>query len=142
MHIPYEPQVLFIPTCLANSAFPLLNRLQNPQLDPRGPHRRPLREPPNKLIEKFLRADLQLERVSAVLHADVEEAERQQGHVGVPVVDIVDDRNGGLARRITLLGVYEVRDLEIERQVRLKVLGRAGLLDEALERGGTRVAGL
>jgi len=52
--------------------------------------------------------------VAAVLDTYVEQVQRQQGHVGIPVVDVPHNRNGRFARRGPLLGVDEVGDLEIQ----------------------------
>ena len=74
-----------------------------------------------------------MEGVAAVLDADVEQAQRQEGDVGVAVVDVADGCHGGFAGGAALFGVDEVGDLEGEGEVGLEVLGRAGVLDVALE---------
>jgi hypothetical protein len=72
MHIPNEPQVLLVARRLANSLSPLLNRLQDAVLYPRGPHGRTLGKPANQFIQEFFCADLKMEGISAVLDDDVE----------------------------------------------------------------------
>lgn len=81
VHVPDKPQILLIPRSLADSLSPLLDRLQDPVLHPRGSHRRPLREPSHQLIQEFLRADLKLEGVAAILDADVEELCQSAPHM-------------------------------------------------------------
>lgn len=133
VHIPNETQVLLVPTRFANGAPPFFNCLQYLHLHPTVANGRALGKPPDELIKELLGADLQVERVAAVLDADVEEAEGEQGDIGVAMVDIVDDGHGGLARGAALLGVDEVGDLEVEGEVGLVVLGATGGLDEALQ---------
>lgn len=41
-------------------------------LDPRGSHERPFREAPDQLIQELFRANLKMERVSAVFDANVQ----------------------------------------------------------------------
>jgi hypothetical protein len=53
-----------------------------------------------------------VERVAAVLDANVEQVQRQDRDVGVPVVYVADDSISGFARGRPLLGVDEVGDLE------------------------------
>lgn len=74
-----------------------------------------------------------MERVSAILDANIEETKSQQGDVGVAMIDVIDDRDSPLPRRIALFRIDEVGDLEIERQIGLEVLGTACLLDVSLE---------
>lgn len=133
MHIPNKPQVLLVPARLANGASPFFYGLQYLHLHPAVANGRALGESPNELIEEFLGANLQLERVAAILDADIEQAQGEQGNVWVAVVDVVDDGHGCLARGAALLGVDEVGDLEIQGQVGLVVLGTACGLDEALQ---------
>ena len=73
-----------------------------------------------------------MKRVSAILDANIEQTESKQRDVGVSVVDVVDNGNSGFARRIPLLGIDEVCDLEIDCQIGLEVLGAACLLDVSL----------
>jgi hypothetical protein len=137
VHVPDEAEVLLVPAGVAYCAPPLLNRLEYLHLHARGAYGRPLGKPADELVEELLGADLQVERIAAVLDADVEQVEGEQGHVRVAVVDIAHNGHGGLARRRALLGIDEVGDLEVEGQVRLVVLGGTGARDEALElRGG------
>lgn len=42
-------------------------------LDPRGSHSRPFREAPDQLIQELLRANLKMERVSAIFDANVQQ---------------------------------------------------------------------
>lgn len=133
MHVPDEAQVLFVPARLADSAPPFFYRLQYLHLHPTVTDRRPLGEPTDELIEKLLGADLQVERVAAVFNAEVEQAEGEQGHVGVAVVDVVHNGHGGLARGAALLGVDDIDNLEVEGEVGLVVLGATGGLDVALQ---------
>lgn len=137
VHIPDEAHVLLVAAGLADGAAPLLDGLENLHLHPAVAHWRALGEPADELVEELLCADLEVEGVAAVLDTDVEQVEGQQGDIGIAVVDVVDDGDGSLARGGALLGVDEVRDLEVQGEVGLVVLRAAGSLDEALElRGG------
>jgi hypothetical protein len=77
-------------------------------------NRRTFGKSPDQFIEEFLCAYLEVERVSAVFDAYIEELryllavaficfscdtdiECQHGDIGVPVVDIVDDGYGGFS---------------------------------------------
>lgn len=135
MHVPNEAQVLLVPARLADGAAPFFYSLEYFHLHPAEADRRALGEATDELVEELLGADLQLEGVAAVLDADVEQVEGEQGDVGITVVDVVDDSNGGLAGGGALFGVDQVCDLEIQGQVGLVVFGAAGGLDEALELG-------
>lgn len=66
-------QILLVPRRLAYSLPPFFNRLQDPVLHPGGPHWRSFWKTTNQLIEKLLCTDLEVERITAVLDADVEE---------------------------------------------------------------------
>lgn len=77
-----------------------------------------------------------MEWIPAVLDADIQQTQCQEGDIGIAVVDVANDRNGSLPRRIALLGIDQVRNFEAQRQIWLEVLGRAGVLDVALERCG------
>lgn len=83
-----------------------------------------------------------MERVAAVLDADVEQVEGKQRDVGIAVVDVIDDGHRGLSRGGTLFGVDQVGDLEVQGQVGLVVVGTAGGRDEALKLGRCRAAHL
>lgn len=133
MHVSNEAQVLLVPTGLAYRPSPFLNRFENLGLHPCRPDGWSLGKPPDKLVEELLGADLQVERVAAVLDANIEQVDGQQRNVWIAVIDVIDNGRGGLARCAALLGVDEVGDLEVEGQVGLVVLGTAGRLDEALE---------
>ena len=82
-------------------------------------HRRALWESADELVEEFFRADLEVERIAAVLDADVQELsdgelygvrggttrayiERENGHVLIAVVDIVYYRNSSLPGPVLL----------------------------------------
>lgn len=123
VHVPDEAQIISIPARLANRHAPFFNQLKDPVLDAGRPNWRALRESPHQLVEEFLCADLQVEGVAAVFDADIEQAEGEQGNIGVAVVDEADNGCGSLARGGALLAVDEVRDLEVERQIGLVVLG-------------------
>lgn len=142
VHVPDEAQIIFVPARIANRHAPLLNQLKDPVLDAGRPDWRALRESPHQLVEELLCADLQVEGVAAIFDADVEQAEGEQGNIGVAVVDEADNGRGSLARGAALFAVDEVRNLEVERQIGLVVFGAAGSLDEAqeLRRGATSVA--
>lgn len=133
MHVPDEAQVILVAARLAYRHAPLLYQLKNLGLDAGRADWGAFRESPHQLVEELLCADLQVERVAAVLDADVEQAECKQGDIGVAVVDEADNGSGSLARGGALFAVDQVRDLEIERQVGLVVFGAAGSLDEAQE---------
>lgn len=105
MHIPYESQILLVPRGLTYCAPPFFNRFQYLHLHSRRSDRGPLREPPHELIKEFLGTDLKVKRVSAVLDANIEQVESQQGDVGVPMIDVIDDSYRCLPRRISFLRV-------------------------------------
>lgn len=113
VHIPDEAQVVLVPARLADGAPPLLDGLEDLCLDTRGTDGRALGEAADQLVEELLGADLQVEGVAAVLDADVEQVQGQQGDVGVAVIDIANDGHGGLAWGGALLRVDQVRDLEV-----------------------------
>ena len=56
------------------------------------------------------------------------------------MIDVVDNGYGGFAGSIALLGVDEVRYLEAQGQVGLKVLRIAGILNVSLQRRRGRFA--
>jgi hypothetical protein len=72
VHVTNEAEVILIARCLADSLAPLLDRLQNAVLDPRGPYGWSLGEPADQFIQEFLRADLEMERISAILDGNIE----------------------------------------------------------------------
>lgn len=133
MHIADEAQILLVAAGLAYGAAPLLDGLEYLRLDTGVAEGRALGEAPHELVEELLGGDLQVEGVAAVLDADVEQVEGEQADVGIAGIDIVDDGDGGLARRGALLAVDEVGDLEVEGEIGLEVIGTAGAGDEALQ---------
>lgn len=140
VHIPDESQVLLVSACLANSFSPFFNRFKDLLLDSRGTDGGALGEAAHKLVKELLGADLEMERVAAVLHTDIEQIERKQRDIRVAMVDVVDDGHSCLTRGRTLLGIDQVADLEVEGEVWLVVLRTARCLDESLELGGSWVA--
>ena len=73
MHVSYEPKVVLVPRCLAYCLPPFFYQLEDLVLNTRRVHRGALGESADKLVEEFLGADLKVERVAAVLDADIEE---------------------------------------------------------------------
>jgi hypothetical protein len=71
VHIPYEPQVVLVPRRLTYRLPPFFYQLEDLILDTGRMHRWALREPADELIEEFFGANLEVERVTAVLNADV-----------------------------------------------------------------------
>lgn len=119
MHVPDEAQVVLVPRCLAYRLPPFFNQLEDAILDARRVHGRALGEAADELVEELLGADLEVERVAAVLDADVEElcdrelwgehggaalayTECEEGDVLVAVVDVVHDGHGCLARSVSV----------------------------------------
>lgn len=133
MHVPDEAQVVLVAARLANGHAPLLDGLENLGLHAGGADRRALGEAADELIEKLLGGDLEVKGVAAVLDANIEQVEGEQGDVGVALVDVVDNGRGSLARRRALFAVDEVRDLEVERQVGLVVVRAARRVDVPLD---------
>lgn len=131
MHVSDEAQVISVSARLANRHAPFFNQLKDLVLNAGRSNWRTLRKSPHQLVEELFCANLQVEGVAAVLDADIEQAEGQQGNVGVAVVDEADNGRRSLARGGAFLAVDEVRNLEIKRQVGLVVFGTAGSLDEA-----------
>lgn len=82
-----------------------------------------------------------MKRISTILDTIIQQTQSEQSDIGVTVVYIVDDGDGGFSRCVPLFGVYEVADLEIEGQVWTEVLGGTGLCYVALEGGWPRVHG-
>lgn len=135
MHVPNKAQVLLVAARFAYCQAPLLNCLEDLGLDPGRPDWGPFGKPADKLIEKLFRTDLEVERIAAVLDADIEQTKREQGDIGIAMVDEGDDSGSSFPWRSTLLRIDQISDLEVECKVRLVVLGAAGGLDEALELG-------
>jgi hypothetical protein len=73
VHIPYEAQILLVPRRLTYCLPPFFYKLEDAALYTRRMHWRAFGETADKLIEKFLCADLEMERISAILNADIEE---------------------------------------------------------------------
>lgn len=132
VHIPDETEILLVATCVADREPPFFYRFEDLCLDAGRSNRGPLRESADELVEKFFGANLQVEGIAAVFHADIQQTESEQGDIGIPVVDEADNGGGSLARGCALLAVDEIGDLEVQGEVRLVVLGAAGGLDEAL----------
>ena len=137
MHVPDESQVLFVPAGLANGPPPLLYGLQYLVLNFAGTHGGPFREATHQLVEELFGADLEMERVPAVFDTYVEQVQSEQSDVWVTVVDKVDYSDRRLARSRPLFVVDEVGNFESNGQVGFVVLGTAGLLNVALNLGGT-----
>lgn len=97
-------------------------------MDASSSHGRTFGEATDELVEKVLCADLELESIAAVLDANVEEGEGEHGDIGIAVVDVLDNGDGGLSWRVALLSIDQVGYLEIQGQVRLEVLGVAGIV--------------
>ena len=131
VHVPDKAQILFVPARLTYRNAPLLNGLEDPGLDPGRANGWTLGKSADELVEKLLCADLEVEGVAAILDADVEQVEGEEGDVGVAVVDEADNGRGGLARGGALLAIDEVGDLETQRQVGFIVLGTTSRLDVA-----------
>lgn len=143
MHVSYEAQVLLVSRRLTDRLSPFFNRLQDLVLHATGSDGRSFRKPSDKLVQEFFGADLEVEWISAVFDADIQERQCQERHVGIPVIDELDDGDSGFSRCISFLGVYQVNDLEVQGQVRLEVGNRvAGIVNESLQcrpRGGEAV---
>lgn len=76
VHIPNMPQVLLVPRRLTYRLPPLFNQLENAVLHARRVHGRAFGEAAHELVEELLGADLEVEWVTAVLDADIEELAR------------------------------------------------------------------
>ena len=135
VHIPDESQVVLVPAGLANGPPPLLYSLQYLVLNFARTNWGPFREATHQLVEEFLGADLEVERVPAVFHAYVEQVQSEHSDVGITVIDKVDYSDRGLSRSRPFFVVDEVGNLESNGQVGLVVLGTAGLLNVALQLG-------
>jgi len=105
MHVSDETQILLVATGFAYRHAPFLDSLENLGLHSGCSQRRSLRKPADKLVEEFLGADLQVERVTAILDAYIEEAEGQERNIRISVVDVADDHGSRLARGRSLLAV-------------------------------------
>lgn len=81
----------------ADGVLPLVDELEDTTHHTPDDHRRPLGEAPNELIEKLFRANLQLDRIAAVLDQVVEHAQREQRLVRVARVDVHQEGLGGFA---------------------------------------------
>ena len=75
VHVANETKIFLVATRLAYCAAPLLDGLEYLRLDSSVAEGGSLGKASDKLIEEFLGADLEVERVAAVLDTDVEEAE-------------------------------------------------------------------
>lgn len=73
MHIPDEAQVLFVPRRLTYRHPPFFDRFKNSYLHARGPYWGSLGEAADQFIEEFFGADLEMERVSAILDAYIQQ---------------------------------------------------------------------
>jgi hypothetical protein len=73
VHVPDEAQVVLVPRRLAYGLPPFFNQLEDAVLNARRMHRRAFGEAADELVEELLGADLEVERIAAVLDADVEE---------------------------------------------------------------------
>lgn len=91
-------------------------------------HRRTFGEATDELVEEVLCADLELESIAAVLDADIEEGEGEHRDIGIAMVDVLDNGDGSLSWSIALLSIDQVGYLQIQGQVRLEVLGVAGIV--------------
>lgn len=74
--------------------------------------------------------------VTAVLDANIEKPDSEQGNVGIAMINVVDDGSSSLTRSRAFLGVYKIGNFEAQSEIGFIVLGTAGSLDEALELGG------
>lgn len=133
MHVSYEAQVLFVPARLAYRAPPFFNSLQDLRLDFVVADGRPLGESPNKLVQKLLSANLEVKWVSAILDAYIEQVQGEKADVRVARVDVVDDGGGSFAGCAAFLAVDQIRDLEVEGEVRFVVFGAAGARYKSLK---------
>jgi hypothetical protein len=73
MHIPNEAQIVLVSRCLADRLPPFFYQLEDSTLYARRMHRRTLWESTDELVQEFLCAYLQMESVTAVFDADIEE---------------------------------------------------------------------
>lgn len=135
MHVADKAEILLIPAGLTNSAPPFFDSLEDLSLHPSRADRGSLGKAADELVEEFLGADLQVKGVAAVLDADVEKVQGEQGNVRVSVIYVVDDGDGGFAGGAALLAVDQVGNLEVQGEVRLVILGTACALYESLKLG-------
>jgi hypothetical protein len=133
VHVPNKPQVLLVPTRLADGAPPFFDGFQDLALDSCGSNGRALGESPDEFIEKLFGADLEMKGVSTVLDTDVQQIEGEDGNVCVAMVDVPDNCDGSFSRGATLLAVDEVGNLKVQCQIGLVILGAAGGGYEALQ---------
>jgi hypothetical protein len=73
MHVPYEAQIVLVPRSLAYGLPPFFYQFKDFALYSRRVHRRTFWEAPDELVEKLLCAYLEVEGISAVFDANVEE---------------------------------------------------------------------
>lgn len=73
MHVPNVDQVFLVFARDADGILPLVHEFEDLFHRRRRERRRPFGEAANKLVQEFLRADLEVERVTAVFDEDVEE---------------------------------------------------------------------
>lgn len=73
MHVPYEAQIVLVPRCLTYRLPPFFYQLEDLILDTGRVHRWTFGKAAHKLVEKFFGANLKMERVAAVLDANVQE---------------------------------------------------------------------
>jgi hypothetical protein len=128
MHVTYKAEILLVPGSLTYCSPPFFNGLQNLHLHSCRSNRGPFGESSNKLIKELFSTDLEMERVSAIFDANIEEAKSKQRDVGVSVVDEIDDANSCFSRRIPFLGIDKVCDLEIHSEIGLELFGATCLL--------------
>ena len=70
-----------------------------------------------------------MERISTVLDAVVKQRKCQQGHIGIAVIDELDNLHRGFSRRIAFLLVDQVDNLQIQGKIGLEVrYGVAGII--------------
>lgn len=84
------------------------------------------REATDEFVQEILCAYLKVESIAAVLDTDVEQGQSEHGDIGIAVVNVLHNGDGGFARGISLLSIDQVGDLEVEGQVWLEVLRVAG----------------
>ena len=75
MHVTNKAQVLAVLARLADGTPPFFNQFQDLVLHTGIANRRALREAPHELVQEILGGDLQVERISTVFDADVQERE-------------------------------------------------------------------
>lgn len=73
VHVANEAQILLVLGRLADGGAPFFNQLEDTVLDARGSDGWALWETADQLVQELLGADLEMERVAAVLDADVQQ---------------------------------------------------------------------